>query len=98
MKRIRISKNSTVLLFVLFCHARSLCLISSKKLIFNNVRCFKINITNDAGTKSVQKSLIFWRPKTRKTIILMPFSAFASHLQGVKVIIELTVSSSFIAK
>ena len=40
----------------------------------------------------------FRAPKTRKTIILMPFSAFASHLQGVKVIIELTVSSSFMAK
>ena len=59
MKKIRISKNSTVLLFVLFCHARSLCLISSKKLIFNNVRNFKINSTTDAGTKNVQKSLIF---------------------------------------
>ena len=40
----------------------------------------------------------FLAPKTRKTIILMPFSAFASHLQGVKVIIELTVSSSFMVK
>ena len=59
---------------------------------------FKINITNDAGTKNVQKSLNFLAPKTRKTIILVPFSAFASHLQGVKVIIELTVSSSFMAK
>ena len=40
----------------------------------------------------------FLAPKTRKTIILMPFSALASHLQGVKVIIELTVSSSFMVK
>ena len=79
-------------------HARSLCLISSKKLIFNNVRCFKINITNDAGTKNGTEIIDFLAPKTRKTIILMPFSAFASHLQGVKVIIELTVSSSFMAQ
>ena len=98
MKKKRVSKYSTVLLFVLFCHARSLCLISSKKLIFNNVRCFKIDSTNDAGTKNVQKSLIFLALKTRKTIILVPFSAFASHLQGVKVIIELTVSSSSTAQ
>ena len=98
MKKIRISKNSTVLLFVLFCHARSLCLISSKKLIFNNVRCFKINITNDAGTKNGTEIINFLPPKTRKTVILMPFSAFASHLQGVKVIIELTVSSSSTAQ
>ena len=48
--------------------------------------------------KTVQKSLIFWRPKMRKTVILMPFSAFVSHLQGVMVIIELTVSSSSTAQ
>ena len=98
MKKIRISKNSTVLLFYCHAHARSLCLISSKKLIFNNVRCFKINSTNDAGTKNGTEIIIFLAPETRKTIILMPFSAFASHLQGVKVIIELTVSSSFMAQ
>ena len=59
---------------------------------------FKINITNDAGTKNGTEIINFWAHKTRKTIILMPFSAFASHLQGVKVIIELTVSSSFMAQ
>lgn len=80
MKKIRISKNSTVLLSVLSCPCSISSLISSKKLIFNNVRNFKINITNDAGTKNGTEIIHFRVPKTRKTIILMPFSAFASHL------------------
>ena len=57
-----------------------------------------INITNDAGTKNGTEIINFLPSKTRKAIILMPFSAFASHLQGVKIIIELTVSSSFMAQ
>ena len=60
VKKIRVSKYSTVLLFYCHAHARPLCLISSKRLIFNNVRNFKIDSANDAGTKNVQKSLIFW--------------------------------------
>ena len=98
VKKIRVSKYSTVLLFYCHAHARPLCLISSKRLISNNVRNFKINSTNDAGTKNGTEIINFLPPKTRKTIILMPFSAFASHLQGVKVIIELTVSSSLMAQ
>ena len=59
---------------------------------------FKINSTNDAWTKNGTEIIKFLAPKTRKTVTLMPFSAFASHLQGVKVIIELTVFSSFMAQ
>ena len=51
MKKNRVFKYSTVLLFYCHAHARPLCLISSKKLIFNNVRYFKNNSTKDAGTK-----------------------------------------------
>ena len=98
IKKIRVFQNSTVLLSVLSCPCSVSSLISSKKLIFNNVRYFKINSTNDAGTKNGTEIINFLAPKTRKTIIPMPFSAFASHLQGVKVIIELTVSSSFMAQ
>ena len=52
MKKIRVFKNSTVLLSVLSCPCSVFSLISSKKLIFNNVGYFKINSTNDAGTKN----------------------------------------------
>ena len=48
----------------------------------------------DKGTKIIK----FLSSETRKAIIPTPFSAFASHLQGVKVIIELTVFSSFMAQ
>ena len=59
---------------------------------------FKINITNDAGTKNGTEIINFLPHKTRKAVTLMPFSAFASHLQGVMVIIELTISSSSTAQ
>ena len=48
--------------------------------------------------KNGTESINFLPPKTRKAVTLMPFSAFASHLQGVKVIIGLTVFSSSTAQ
>ena len=98
VKKIRVSKNSTVLLSVLSCPCSVFSLISSNKLIFNSIRYFKINSTNDAGTKNGTEIINFLPHMTRKTVILMPFSAFASHLQGVKVIIGLTVFSSSTAQ
>ena len=48
IKKICVFKNSTVLLSVLSCPCSVFSLISSNKLIFNNVGYFKINSTNDA--------------------------------------------------
>ena len=65
-------------------HARSLCLISSKKLNFNNVRYFKINSTKDAGTKNGTENIKFLLTKAskymREHIFPMLFPVFGANI------------------
>jgi hypothetical protein len=54
--------------------------------------------TPGKGTEIIKLYLSQVSSEIREAITPMPFSAFASHLQGVKVIIGLTVFSSSTAQ
>ena len=74
--------------FCPFCtvHARSLYLISSKKQKYNKIQHFSSSIPAISKPEKGTKIIRYLSPEIRKAIIPMPFPAFTSLLQGVKVI------------
>ena len=74
--------------FCPFCtvHARSLCLISSKRLKYNKIQYFRSSAPAISKPEKGTKISQFLSPEIRKGIIPMLFFAFTTHLQGVKVI------------